>query len=97
MASLNERLIADLVKIERVVVRNSESADLTYLRANDSSYEARRAVRGEMRAKREELLKGLSGFDRAAYFAIARAEAEAAEWRAVATSLANAITGEVGE
>lgn len=96
MRKLNESLIAQLVQIERAVVRHSESADLFHLRANES-YEARRAVRAEMRAKREKLLEGLAGFDRAAYFAIARAEAEATEWRAVATSLANAITAEVGE
>ena len=84
---LNESLIAALVEVERVLVRHSESDDCPP-RADRPKYSVRRAVRSETREKREKLLEGLDSDVRTAHWAIARAVAEAAEWREYAALLA---------
>ncbi len=82
---INEELIAELVKIDRVIVRHSEDMSMPQ-RGDAPPYAVRCAVRSEQRAKREQLLGRLDTFEREAHSAIARAEAEAAEWREYAKS-----------
>lgn len=84
---INESLLAALIGIERVLVRHSEGDDCPPY-ADKPEYSVRRAIRSEFREKRERLLDGIDSDVRTVHWVIARAEAESAEWRAYAASLA---------
>jgi len=79
---LNETVIRELVAIEREVIRASESVDLRPLR-QVATHDQRRATLSEARRRREALneRERMDAEVWAAHRGIARAEAEAIEWR----------------
>jgi hypothetical protein len=85
---LDQSIINELTEIEREKVLVSESADLAWLQRARLAYEQRRARRAELNRRTQEVCDRASAFMSSTEFsvhrAIARAEAEAIEWRAFA-------------
>lgn len=85
---IDQSIIDELVAIERAAVRVSELIDFNLLRDRSKTYEERNALRGEFRLRRAAIAERINDSVLwTVYSSIARAEAEAIEWRAYAKSL----------
>jgi hypothetical protein len=85
---LNESIVAALREIECEAVHASEHIDLGLLRDRSAGYIDRSAKRKELRQRRDAIREQVNDSVLwTIYSSIARAEAEAIEWRAMLSAL----------